>query len=357
MKTMKKTCTTFLLAFVMLLACLFPAFAVKDTKKASALDFGDCETLYHFSDSLIRLYDEASIAEDFDSYYIKSFNNYVYHQLLAETSFDAFLSSSNYHEFIQSEDYTSGTTYNAYLFEFIVKRPNLAYLNQLFSAIENSSNGCYIGIISTFPSTYYATLTQYIDCFVYSDVLEGFGEAVAQKVLIEHGQTTEYSFMLDSRLINLDTVQYDTGYTAIYNNCAFLQKFVGGVSNQAEGYFDISNVPLHIIGEQLSNIFAFGENAHGVSFNNIEDFFIGNYSPLFFAGFWGLESSVYNALRVLKSTYGEDVKISCYQVDPFEETEDGLVVSLYTKYDVCDNADLQEEIGLALRLGNGLGLC
>ena len=61
MKTMKKTCTTFLLAFVMLLACLFPAFAVKDTKKASALSAHD--TLYYFSDSFQPLLTEEKISE------------------------------------------------------------------------------------------------------------------------------------------------------------------------------------------------------------------------------------------------------------------------------------------------------
>ena len=144
MKKIRKSFTTVFLAFVMFFACLFPALAVKDFKKASALSSHD--TMYYFSDSYQPILDEATIAEEINSYYIKTFSPSTFANIIASGnplnlfSCDEYYSVTN----VGAADDSGFSNNPAIVLEFLVEKPIRVELSSFLNMINWNVYDIYI---------------------------------------------------------------------------------------------------------------------------------------------------------------------------------------------------------------------
>lgn len=353
MKTMKKTCTTFLLAFVMLLACLFPAFAVKDTKKASALT--SCDTLYYFSDTIYSLYDEDSIDDYCDNYCLTQFYYVDLESLINSGSIQALISSSNYLDQQQSSDFSDSYENVLFYFDFIVKKPSEDILVELFEDIHANYNDSRIIIITAFDFSFEAE-----DEYLYENIIEGIdlaGSFIETVLDQQDGTWSATPYLIDHRLLGV----WNTNFSVI--DCfasPVMQRFLTKIGytdsdfnpELCQWFLEENNIQIYVnqpMGYSTNDEpqFIHLNTGRPTSYNEIEvvteDGLIAiSYAPFSDSAFYSYLHSRQREGNSGTPIINDDIQIYVLKIGRITYSPDGLYWDESDQWDVLDKGEIQE---------------
>lgn len=327
-KNLKKLLTPVLLAFMLLLSCLFPALGAQGKIKTASAD--PTGTVIYFSDTYMTAYDQTQIAAEYSNYSIRIFNPDMLRTLIDSGDYQAMLNSSNYTNHYQSTSFSDSDGCDI-IVEIVTKRPDPVKLEYVFSGLK--SEGYRVLFISGFEfSEDEDDFMQYVEMYEYIDVVGYFVSVVVNSILNDKQGFYDADLVIDHRFITWDMLTPPENLDELtaqdaYENSRLIQRLMTELGcADIEDFRTLYNINLYVyLGENdyielIDGIFF--EDADLMSFYKVE-------RPMYVIGYAGVvDNALYDRLKDMQN---EELTLPIYLLQ-FEYVNFGSGLTIETLF-------------------------